>query len=176
MNLLGTPIFLSWLTNELRNIAITNFTSVLATNKTNEQAYLNRASLNSQATNYVAASNDYESAISLNTKDFEPLNGEAWLLATCPDPSIRNGAKAYELASNACVLTGWTNWYCLGTLAGAYAERGDFTNAAIYQKKSISICNGDDTQKTNGLHYLHLYESNKPSRDPESPAEESKGK
>jgi hypothetical protein len=42
------------------------------------------------------------------------------LYATCPDPKIRNGAKAVDYATRACELTKWTNSSNLDMLAGAY--------------------------------------------------------
>jgi tetratricopeptide (TPR) repeat protein len=57
------------------------------------------------------------------------LNNLAWILSAYPDDTIRNGPEAVRLATHACALTGQTNISALGTLAAAYAETGQFTNA-----------------------------------------------
>jgi len=57
------------------------------------------------------------------------LNNVAWFLATSPDPEIRNAFEATRLAQRACELSNQTNLWFLHTLAAAYAEAGDFTNA-----------------------------------------------
>ncbi len=53
----------------------------------------------------------------------------AWTLATDPDPSKRNGARAVELAEDACRRTHYGETIMVGTLAAAYAEDGRFNDA-----------------------------------------------
>ena len=55
----------------------------------------------------------------------------AWLLAACPVDSLRNGQEAVGRAKWACNATGWVNLSCLGTLAAACAEVGDFSQAKL---------------------------------------------
>src|SRR5207244_2050578 len=97
-------------------------------------AYLNRGLCHYQMGDYAAAIADYARTIELDSKDFEARNGWAWILATCPDEKHRDGSKAVELASKACELSGFDRWYCLGTLAAAHAEAGDFEEAVAFQK------------------------------------------
>jgi tetratricopeptide (TPR) repeat protein len=54
------------------------------------------------------------------------LNKTAWILATNPDPAVRGGAEAVELATRAAKLGGDGNPAVLDTLAAAYAEAGRF--------------------------------------------------
>ena len=54
----------------------------------------------------------------------------AWLLATDPDPTVRNGAKALPLAQRATDISQGRNSRVLLALAAAYAENGDFVQAA----------------------------------------------
>ena len=56
-------------------------------------------------------------------------NDLAWLLATCPDNSVRNGQKAVELAQQAVQLSNGRSPEILDTLAAAYAEAGRFHEA-----------------------------------------------
>jgi hypothetical protein len=57
------------------------------------------------------------------------LNNLAWVLATCPDARVRNGAEAVGLAQRACRQAGPREPNYLATLAVAYAEAGDFDRA-----------------------------------------------
>ncbi len=56
-------------------------------------------------------------------------NDLAWLLATCPDPQIRDGQEALRLARRACELAGSPHPGLLDTLAAALAATGRFEEA-----------------------------------------------
>ncbi len=73
-------------------------------------------------------------------------NDLAWLLATCPDDSVRDGAKAVELAQDACDATEWKNAYYLDTLAAAYAELGNFEAAVKWSEKSMEFAGAEKAQ------------------------------
>ena len=64
-------------------------------------------------------------------------NNAAWLLATCPRHSVRNGSDAVRYAERTCEATEWSYWCFLGTLAAAYAQSGELTMAVQYQKESL---------------------------------------
>ncbi len=61
--------------------------------------------------------------------DITLLNDTAWMLATNPNASIRNGPEAVELAQRAVQLSDGREPIVLGTLAAAYAEAGRFPEA-----------------------------------------------
>ena len=86
---------------------------------------LHRKGLASEA---VAA---YRATLALEPDWEAVLNNLAWLLATHPDGSVRNGQEAVALASRACELTQHTNLWYFHTLAAAYAEQGSFSNAVV---------------------------------------------
>ncbi|MCI5166753.1 MAG: rhomboid family intramembrane serine protease [Candidatus Electrothrix sp. GM3_4] len=50
------------------------------------------------------------------------MNTLAWILATDPDPAIRNADEAVKMAFRACEKDGWKSSRYLNTLAIAYAE------------------------------------------------------
>ena len=67
--------------------------------------------------------------LTLQPRDTYALEMTARLLATDPDPAVRNGSEAVELAVRAARLTGGRDPLVLSTLAAAYAENGQFENA-----------------------------------------------
>ena len=72
----------------------------------------------------------YQKALEIKPDFVEARNNLAWLRATCPDPSLRNGVEAIELARQTIKLTGDKNPVVLAALAAAYAEAGRFPEAA----------------------------------------------
>ena len=78
---------------------------------------------------HAAAVDDFDSALKLEPEDSALLNNFAWVLATSPDDSVRDGKRAIELATKACELTEYKEPHILSTLAAAYAETGDFDTA-----------------------------------------------
>ena len=82
-------------------------------------------------------------------------------MATCPDASLRDGKKAVEMSQKACQLEG-EKWFCLGTLAAAYAEAGDFESAAKYETQAIGIGGMSDKERAEAEQQLTLYQERKP--------------
>ena len=67
------------------------------------------------------------------------LNNLAWILATHPDASLRNGALAIQYARRACELTNFRTTMLVGTLGAAYAEAGQFTEAIATGEKACGL-------------------------------------
>jgi Flp pilus assembly protein TadD len=66
-------------------------------------------------------------------------NSLAWVLATYPESSIRDGATAVELARQALELSGGKNATVLRTLAAAYAESGRFSEAIETAQRGMEL-------------------------------------
>jgi hypothetical protein len=76
--------------------------------------------------------------IAANAPDSPRMLDElAWLLATYPDPNVRDGAEAVRLAERACELTDRGNAALLATLAAAYAETRDFSRGVAAAEEAL---------------------------------------
>lgn len=115
------------------------------------EASFYRASVNARLGNYRASLNDLDLLVRLTVSvrsrvdQARALNSRAWLRATCPDASVRNGQLAIADAKKANELTKWKWAWQIDTLAAAYAEAGDFDSAIRYQEQAISTA-GDAPQ------------------------------
>ena len=68
----------------------------------------------------------------------------AWVLATSPDPSIRNGSKAVELAEQTDRFSGGGNPVMAATLAAAYAEAGRFPEAITNARRALQLASSQN--------------------------------
>jgi hypothetical protein len=103
----------------------------------------------------------------LSPNNDRALNSLAWLKATCPEASLRNGKEAARIANRACDLTRWKNWSYLDTLAAAYSEADDFENAVKFQSRAIELGRrGASVDQQTRMHKrLELYRNHKAYRD-----------
>jgi tetratricopeptide (TPR) repeat protein len=81
----------------------------------------------------------YNEAIALAPNDPHSRSNTAWVLATSTDASIRDGAKAVELAQQAISLTGGREPLFFRTLAAAYAETGRFSDAIAVIQQGVAL-------------------------------------
>ena len=72
----------------------------------------------------------YRAAIQIDPSDLQNQRSLAWLLATHPDPAVRNGGQALELSRQIVAATNGQVPLFLLTLAASQAECGDFQEAA----------------------------------------------
>ncbi len=95
------------------------------------------------------------------------LNELAWLLATYPDATVRNGPEAVRLAEHACAMTGRRNPELLDTLAAAYAEAGRFPEAVNAAQEAISLARtaGDEAAVHQAENLLGFFQSGHPFRE-----------
>jgi tetratricopeptide (TPR) repeat protein len=90
----------------------------------------------------------------------------AWILATSADPSVRNGARAIELAESVARGAGHSNPTVLRTLAAAYAETGRFSEAIVVAEKALEIANatGNSGLAADLENNIESYRLNQPLR------------
>jgi Tfp pilus assembly protein PilF len=117
--------------------AIAEFQKALAIQPNSAEIYNDLANSFSQKGREAEAIRQWEKALASRPVYLPALNNLAWALATCPDASLRNGAKAVQLARQACELSGGKNLLMLRTLAAACAENGQFDTALIVSGRAL---------------------------------------
>jgi len=80
-----------------------------------------------------------EKVVEADSSDYTSINNLAWVLATSPIDSLRDGRRAVELAEKAGELTRHKRAFALSTLAAAYAEVGDFERAREWWALSVEV-------------------------------------
>jgi Flp pilus assembly protein TadD len=88
-------------------------------------------------------------------------NNLAWILASCPVASVRDGPRAVELGLTAERLSGGTNSVIVGTLAAAYAEAGRFSEATTTARRAMALA-ANPTQVNTLQSHISLYEAGRP--------------
>lgn len=110
-------------------------------------------------------------ALALNAAPDRPflLNRLAWLLATAPEDSIRNGPRAVELAERAASITARQDIMSLETLSAAYAEVGRFDDALRTGREALALAErqNDETTATGLARRLQLFEMRQTYREPQ---------
>jgi tetratricopeptide (TPR) repeat protein len=111
----------------------------------------------------------YYEAIAVMPDFISGLNNLAWVLATDPDPAIRDGTEAVRLARRACALTVYRRPHFLGTLGAAYAEAGRFAEAIRTADMASAIASraGQTVIAEKNRQLLQLYRSGKAYREDE---------
>lgn len=108
----------------------------------------------------------FERAVALQpgSSDTVALNNLAWILATCPDDSVRNGNEAVLYAEQACRVTGFKQAGSLGTLAAADAEAGRFPEAITNAEMAVKLATaaGDAQFAAANQQLLQLYRAGRP--------------
>jgi protein O-mannosyl-transferase len=102
--------------------------------------------------------------------DTNLLNDAAWILATNPNASVRDGAEAVALAQRAAELSGGREPAILDTLAAAYAEAGRFREAVKTAERAASLASArGDTALADAIrHRIQLYQSGAPYHETRS--------
>jgi tetratricopeptide (TPR) repeat protein len=119
--------------------AIAHFKKAVEVNPDHTEAHYNLANALWRRGQIHEAIVQYQKALETEPHFVEAQNNLAWLLATCVEPSLRNGEKAVALAREANELSGGTNPLILHTLAAALAETGQFTDAQHAAQKAVEL-------------------------------------
>lgn len=95
----------------------------------------------------------------------ERVDRLAWILATHPDPRVRNGPAALALAEAVIRYAGDTRAEHLDTLAAARAECGDFDEAVRAESRAIGLIRHTSPARRDYELRRRLYESHIAFRD-----------
>ncbi len=110
----------------------------------------------------------WKESLEIRSNDMNAEANLAWVLATSPDPSLRDGAKAVELAKNVLQRAGHANVIILRTLAAGYAETGRFSEAieTAQQALQLAIAQGNSALTEDLQLNIANYRQDLPLRDP----------
>jgi tetratricopeptide (TPR) repeat protein len=109
----------------------------------------------------------YQRSLKMQPDNARTLYNLAWVLATCPDASLRNGTNAVELAQRANRLCGGKDPQIIGAVAAAYAETGQFPEAIAAARQALPLAAAqNNTALADALQeQIKLYQAERPFRD-----------
>jgi tetratricopeptide (TPR) repeat protein len=144
--------------------AVMHYEKALELLPENTDAHVNLGSALLAKGRIVDAIAQYKEALRLAPENVAAQSNLAWVLATSPDPSLRNGPEAVLLAEQASRLSGGKRPLILRILAAAYAEAGRFSEAKETAHEALQAA--DDQGNSALSDFLRkeiaLYESRQP--------------
>ncbi|NOZ23361.1 MAG: tetratricopeptide repeat protein [Planctomycetes bacterium] len=140
------------------NEAIAEYNKAIQLDPRDPQAHYDLAALLARQGDFARAIQHLTEAHRLRPNAIDPADRLAWLLATCPDPALRDGPRAVALAERACQLTRQRDPRLLDALAAAYAEAGRFDDAVQTGKRALRLIEGHSNR-------LSTLERNELARD-----------
>src|SRR5262249_57103595 len=84
----------------------------------------------------------WQEALAIQPENGNAASNLAWVFATCPEDSIRDGTRAVELAEKALRISGGKIPMIYKVLAAAYAENGRFAEAVENAQRGGEIETG----------------------------------
>ena len=111
---------------------------------------------------------EWQKVLAIQPDNGNAISNLAWVFATSPDNSLRDGAKAVQLAEQAMRISGGRIPIIFRTLAAAYAENGRFSEAIQTAQRGIELANsrGNSGLATELQSNIVLYQERQPLRDP----------
>ena len=116
---------------------------------------------------YQEALRDFDDSLAVDDKLPYAYAARARLRATCPVESYRNTKQALADGQKACEVSQWKDGDALDALAAAYAQSGDFAQAASYQEKAIPLA--IEPRRADYQARLALYRAGQPFREGPTP-------
>jgi tetratricopeptide (TPR) repeat protein len=146
------------------NEAIAQFEKALALKPQFAEARYNLGNAFLQQRRVDEAITQFRKALTIKPDYVEARNNLAWVLATCPQASLRNGIEAVKLAEQADQLAGGTNPVVLCTLGAAYAEAGRFPEAIETAQHAMHLVEAQSNNALSALlqSQLKLYQAGIP--------------
>jgi hypothetical protein len=108
----------------------------------------------------------YRRAIAFDPANVQALNNAAWVLATTPDPALRDGAQAVRLAEEAVRIAGGEDPTTLDTLAAALAASGRWDEAVSAASRAADFARAAQAVDVAAIEArLALYRDGRPYRE-----------
>ena len=123
-----------------------HFTEAARLTPGHAEAHYNLGSVREALGEHRAAAEAFERAVRLRPGDPILANRLAWLRATSPDASVRDGQRAVQLARVAVEALGQRSTIPLETLAAAHAAAGEFDEAQRVQALAVERTEGPRRQ------------------------------
>jgi tetratricopeptide (TPR) repeat protein len=148
-------------------LAIQDASEALRQDRTFIEAALLRAKLNGMLGRYDACLKEINHVVAIKPRvdgRARAYSDRAWLRATCPVASFRNGKEAVKDATFACKLMQWKDEDCIDTLAAAYAEIGDFDSAIKYEQQAMGMKDITPDDAKTFRYHLESFKKHQPIR------------
>lgn len=164
----GIPVVFD---NEEKEKALAHWEDQLQANPNDVAAHNSIGVVLFQAGRVQEAMAHWQRSLEIQPGEGNAQSSLAWVLATYPEASMRDGAKAIEFGENTARLSEWMNPIVLRTLAAAYAEAGRFADAIGVARRAVDLANSqrNPALAANLEAEIGLYQRNIPLRD-NSPA------
>ena len=111
---------------------------------------------------------EWQKVLTIQPDNGNAMSNLAWVFATSPDDSLRDGAQAVQLAEQALHISARRIPLLFRTLAAAYAESGRFSEAIQTAQQGFELANaqGNSGLATELQGNISLYQERQPLRDP----------
>jgi len=119
--------------------AITDYTEAVRLDAELVDAACARGQVCQQAGDFRCAVKDFDYCRKRKPEDPRATLALAWLLATCPDATVRDGRKALLLATDLCDPVLCATPETLNALAAAYSELGEFGKAETLLERAVAL-------------------------------------
>jgi tetratricopeptide (TPR) repeat protein len=144
--------------------ALVHFQKAIELNPQSANAHANVGSALLAKGRIGEAIDEYRKSLQISPENVAAQTNLAWLLATSPDPSARNGTEAVALAEQACRSSGGTTPVIQRILAAAYAEAGRFEDAKQAARQALQAADSQGNSALSGFlrKEIALYEAGRP--------------
>ncbi len=147
--------------------AIRHYRQVLQSRPDHPEAHNNLGSVLVKQGKIEEAISHYKEALESEPGYITALNSTAWILATHPDPNVRDADEAVKFAERSAKLTRYQNATILDILAAAYAAADRFEQAVTTAQAALELATASqDKEQTSQIRKrLELYEQKKPYQE-----------
>ncbi len=127
--------------------ALADFNQALRFQPNSALAFALRGEASTGMGNWNAATNDFVQAVRLDPKLVRGYRGAAWILATCPEATVRKADLALTYAQKAIELSPKRDAKLLDVLAAAQANAGKYDEARETMLEAIALVQGEQAEE-----------------------------